>query len=87
MLRTPSRYVALAAARQPAVSIFARGIFSREPPSRPPPAYPGHIPLNWFENVFLAAGSAVVGLTDLRRGGETNVLGNYSLSPNALLQT
>ncbi|KAH9173647.1 coenzyme Q biosynthesis protein Coq4-domain-containing protein [Lactarius sanguifluus] len=22
------------------------------------PAYPGHIPLNWFENAFLAAGSA-----------------------------
>jgi ubiquinone biosynthesis protein COQ4 len=34
------------------------------------PAYEGHIPLNWFENAFLAVGSAVMSLTDPRRGGE-----------------
>jgi len=34
------------------------------------PAYEGHIPLNWFENAFLAAGSAVMSLVDPRRGGE-----------------
>ena len=33
------------------------------------PAYEGHIPLNWFENAFLAAGSAVMSLVDPRRGG------------------
>ena len=33
-------------------------------------AYEGHIPLNWFENAFLAAGSAVMSLVDPRRGGE-----------------
>ena len=35
------------------------------------PAYEGHIPLNWFENAFLAAGSAVMSLLDPRRGGES----------------
>lgn len=34
------------------------------------PAYGGHIPLNWFENAFLAVGSAVMSLADPRRGGE-----------------
>jgi hypothetical protein len=34
------------------------------------PAYDGHIPLNWFENAFLAAGSAFKAITDPRRGGE-----------------
>ena len=33
------------------------------------PAYKGHIPLNWFENAFLAVGSAVMSLVDPRRGG------------------
>ncbi len=33
------------------------------------PAYEGHIPLNWFENTFLAVGSAVMALADPRRGG------------------
>jgi len=33
------------------------------------PAYEGHIPLNWFENAFLAVGSAVMSLVDPRRGG------------------
>lgn len=34
------------------------------------PAYDGHIPLNWFENAFLAVGSAVMSLVDPRRGGD-----------------
>lgn len=38
-------------------------------PRRPEPAYPGHIPLNWFENAFLAVGSGVVSLLNPRRGG------------------
>ena len=33
------------------------------------PAYEGHIPLGWFENGFLAVGSAVMSLVDPRRGG------------------
>jgi ubiquinone biosynthesis protein COQ4 len=33
------------------------------------PAYEGHIPLNWFENAFLAVGSAAMSLADPRRGG------------------
>ncbi len=35
------------------------------------PAYPGHIPLNWFENTFLAAGSALMSFTDPRRAGKS----------------
>ena len=34
------------------------------------PAYEGHIPLTWFENAFLAVGSAIMSLVDPRRGGE-----------------
>lgn len=34
------------------------------------PAYEGHIPLNWFENAFLAVGSAVMSLANPRRGGK-----------------
>ena len=34
------------------------------------PAYEGHIPLNSFENAFLAVGSAFMSLADPRRGGE-----------------
>lgn len=33
------------------------------------PSYEGHIPLNWFENAFLAVGSAVMSFADPRRGG------------------
>jgi ubiquinone biosynthesis protein COQ4 len=36
-------------------------------------AYDGHIPLNFFENAFLAVGSAVMSLVDPRRGGEVHV--------------
>jgi hypothetical protein len=34
------------------------------------PAYPGHIPLNWVENAFLAVGSAFMSLADPRRAGK-----------------
>ena len=37
--------------------------------SRPPSKYEGHIPLNAFERVSLAAGSAVMSLMNPRRGG------------------
>lgn len=33
------------------------------------PAYPGHIPLNSFENAFLAVGSAFMSLANPRRAG------------------
>jgi hypothetical protein len=36
------------------------------------PAYPGHIPLNFFENAFLAAGSGLMSLADPRRAGADN---------------
>ena len=46
---------------------------SGDGPSRPPPAYPGHVPLNWFENAFLAVGSAVMGLASPKRGGAHHI--------------
>jgi len=39
------------------------------------PAYEGHIPVNWFENAFLAVGSAVMSLVDPRRGDMIAALG------------
>lgn len=47
----------------------ALGTFATEIPKRPEPAYPGHIPLNWFENAFLAVGSGVISLLNPHRGG------------------
>ena len=46
---------------RPRFSGYARSIST--------PAYEGHIPVNWFENAFLAVGSAVMSLVDPRRGG------------------
>jgi len=43
--------------------------------SKRPAAYEGHVPLNWFENAFLAVGSAVMSLVDPRRGGACFVHG------------
>ncbi|KAI0067233.1 Coq4-domain-containing protein [Artomyces pyxidatus] len=40
-----------------------------------PPAYPGHIPLNWFENAFLAVGSAFMALSSPKRGDMVAALG------------
>ena len=40
---------------------------------RPLPNYEGHVPLNTFERVALAAGSAVTSLINPRRGGMSTV--------------
>jgi len=44
-------------------------------------AYEGHIPLNPFENAFLAAGSAVMSLIDPRRGDMIAALGETTAGP------
>lgn len=49
------------------------------------PAYEGHIPLNWFENAFLAVGSAVTALTDPRRGGTILLSSNTAMKLTAEL--
>ncbi|TFK36679.1 ubiquinone biosynthesis protein COQ4, mitochondrial [Crucibulum laeve] len=46
------------------------------------PAYEGHIPLNWFENAFLAVGSAVMSLADPRRGDMIAALGETTAGPS-----
>ncbi|KAF8072202.1 ubiquinone biosynthesis protein COQ4, mitochondrial [Lyophyllum atratum] len=46
------------------------------------PAYKGHIPLNWFENAFLAVGSAVMSLADPRRGDMVAALGETTAGPS-----
>ncbi|KAF8340325.1 coenzyme Q biosynthesis protein Coq4-domain-containing protein [Cantharellus anzutake] len=55
---------------------------SGDGPTRPPPAYPGHVPLNWFENAFLAAGSAVMGLVSPNRGDMIAALGETTAGPS-----
>ncbi|KZT23277.1 ubiquinone biosynthesis protein COQ4, mitochondrial [Neolentinus lepideus HHB14362 ss-1] len=45
------------------------------------PAYDGHIPLNFFENAFLAVGSAVMSLADPRRGDMIAALGETTAGP------
>ncbi|KAJ7592663.1 coenzyme Q biosynthesis protein Coq4-domain-containing protein [Mycena floridula] len=45
------------------------------------PAYPGHIPLNWFENAFLAVGSGLMSLADPRRGDMVAALGETTAGP------
>ncbi|THH08930.1 hypothetical protein EW145_g2375 [Phellinidium pouzarii] len=44
-------------------------------------AYDGHIPLNWFENAFLAVGSGIVLLTDPRRADMVAALGETTAGP------
>ncbi|KAH9481191.1 Ubiquinone biosynthesis protein [Psilocybe cubensis] len=46
------------------------------------PAYEGHIPLSWFENAFLAVGSAFVSLADPRRGDMIAALGETTAGPS-----
>jgi hypothetical protein len=48
---------------------YAKPVWSRLT-DRSSKNYEGHIPLNWFENAFLAAGSGVIGVADTSRGGE-----------------
>jgi len=50
---------------------YVRHFFSK--PSEP--AYPGHYPLNAFENAFMAVGSAITALKDPRRGDMIAALG------------
>lgn len=57
------------------LNVFATSFFHRSSPRhtrsvKTEPAYPGHIPLNWFENAFMAVGSAFMSLADPRRGGK-----------------
>jgi ubiquinone biosynthesis protein COQ4 len=54
------------------------------------PAYEGHIPLNYFENAFLAVGSAIMAFKDPRRGGRPtrlclSIQANYHLDMVAAL--
>lgn len=46
------------------------------------PAYPGHIPLNAFQNGVLAVGSAVMSLLDPRRGDMVAALGETTAGPS-----
>lgn len=45
--------------------------------NRPLPRYEGHVPLNAFERVTLAAGSAVMSLMNPRRGGMFTIPAPY----------
>ncbi|KAF6233675.1 hypothetical protein HO173_008232 [Letharia columbiana] len=49
--------------------------------NRPPPRYEGHVPLNAFERVTLAAGSAVMSLMNPRRGDLIAALGETTATP------
>ncbi|KAL0953293.1 hypothetical protein HGRIS_004542 [Hohenbuehelia grisea] len=46
------------------------------------PAYEGHIPLNWAENAFLAAGSAIMSIADPRRGDMVAALAETTAGPS-----
>ncbi|KIL59144.1 hypothetical protein M378DRAFT_85474 [Amanita muscaria Koide BX008] len=46
------------------------------------PAYEGHIPLNSFENAFLAVGSAVMSLADPKRGDMIAALAETTAGPS-----
>ncbi|KAF8646199.1 hypothetical protein AX16_007341 [Volvariella volvacea WC 439] len=46
------------------------------------PAYDGHVPLSWFENAFLAVGSAVMSLANPRRGDMIAALGETTAGPS-----
>ena len=61
--------------RSPPLTLLTGPILHRHSPSntrsvKTEPAYPGHIPLNGFENAFLAVGSAFMSLADPRRAGK-----------------
>lgn len=67
-----SSRTALRVAKARPFAIPARSLATVRPdiPQRPEPAYPGHIPLNWLENAFLAVGSGLMSLANPRRGGK-----------------
>lgn len=52
-----------------AAAQYARPIWDRLA-DKSTPNYQGHIPLNTFENAFLAVGSGIIGVSDTKRGGE-----------------
>lgn len=43
------------------------------------PAYEDHIPLNWFENAFLAVGSGIVLLRDPYRAGSSLIYAGFMI--------
>ncbi|PPQ92576.1 hypothetical protein CVT25_007268 [Psilocybe cyanescens] len=63
--------------RRGELSQLSRGISSATKP-----AYEGHIPLSWFENAFLAVGSAFMSLADPRRGDMIAALGETTAGPS-----
>ncbi|EGN92393.1 hypothetical protein SERLA73DRAFT_191268 [Serpula lacrymans var. lacrymans S7.3] len=65
----------------PYVKPIARSFFSPTVGSQHP-AYQGHIPLNRFENAFLAAGSALISLANPRRGDMVAALGETTAGPS-----
>ncbi|KAI0248900.1 coenzyme Q biosynthesis protein Coq4-domain-containing protein [Lactifluus subvellereus] len=62
-------------------SIFRRQSLTQTRSVKTEPAYPGHIPLNWFENAFLAVGSAFISLADPRRADMVAALGETTAGP------
>ncbi|KAJ8693105.1 Ubiquinone biosynthesis protein [Pleurotus ostreatus] len=67
--------------RKAMVNMFNRGcILNRHQSTKP--AYEGHIPLNWFENAILAAGSAFMSLANPRRGDMVAALAETTAGPS-----
>lgn len=67
--------------RKAMVNMFNRGcIHNRHQSTKP--AYEGHIPLNWFENAILAAGSAFMSLANPRRGDMVAALAETTAGPS-----
>ena len=72
-LRSTSQYGSLWAKRR--IIVGGKNILFKAPLSTErQPAYEGHIPLNSFENAFLAVGSGVMSFLDPYRGGTQNSL-------------
>ncbi|KAF4597655.1 Ubiquinone biosynthesis protein [Pleurotus pulmonarius] len=67
--------------RKALMNIFNRGAIHYRHQSTKP-AYEGHIPLNWFENAILAAGSAFMSLANPRRGDMVAALAETTAGPS-----
>lgn len=63
----------LPALSQHPVLSAARSLSTNSSSTTSTPAYDGHIPLNWFENAFLAVGSGLVLLRDPYRAGTSSL--------------